>query len=139
MNMFLNNFADVREKQDRAILLHLVWLSFLYIGITFAVFKVRGKVPVEKDKLAIKDIGSLKVVLKSFRNLRGMLDGPIDLLFFSLVTSQRTSSTFVGFIKEYSFGLLRYLEMNLDCLLFFQLLQVKWLLKLFAILKGLFI
>ena len=78
---------------------------------TFAVFKVEGKVPVEKDILAIKDIGSLSVVLKSFRNLRGMLDDPIDLLFFSLIISQRTSSGFVGFIKkEYSFGLLRYLE-----------------------------
>ena len=32
---------------------------FLYIGIEFAVFKVEGKVPVEKDILAIKDIGSL--------------------------------------------------------------------------------
>ena len=76
----------------------------------FAVFKAEGKVPVEKDILAIKDIGSLSVVLKSFRNLRGMLDGPIDL-FFSLVISQRTSSAFVGFIKkEHSFGLLRSLE-----------------------------
>ena len=87
-----------------------MWSSFSYIGITFAVFKVEGKVPVKKDILAIKDIGSLSVVLKSFRNLRGMLDGPIDL-FFSLVISQRTSSAFVDFIKkEYSFGLLRYLE-----------------------------
>ena len=88
-----------------------MWSSFLYIGITFAVFKGEGKVPVEKDILAIKDIGSLIVVLKSFRNLKGMLDGLIDLLFFSLVISQRTSSAFVGFIKkEYSFGLLRYQE-----------------------------
>ena len=88
-----------------------MWSSFSYIGITFAVFKVEEKVPVKKDILAIKDIGSLSVVLKSFRNLRGMLDGPIDLLFFSLVISQRTSSAFVGFIKkDYLFGLLRYLE-----------------------------
>ena len=88
-----------------------MWSSFLYIGITFTVFKVEGKVPVEKDILAIEDIGSLIGVLKSFRNLRGTLDGPIDLLFFSLVISQRTSSAFVGFIKkDYLFGLLRYLE-----------------------------
>ena len=87
-----------------------MWSSFLYIGIIFAVFKVEGKVPVEKDILAIKDFGSLSVVLKSIRNLRGVLDGPIDLLLFSLVISQRTSSAFAGFIKkEYSFGLLRYL------------------------------
>ena len=91
-------------------MLHRVWSSFYYIGITFAVFKVEGKVPVEKDILAIKDIGSLSVVLKTFRNLSGMLDGPIDLLFFSLVISLRNSSAFVGFIKKYSFGLLRYLE-----------------------------
>ena len=87
-----------------------MWSSYLYIGITFTVFKVEGKVPVEKYILAIKNIGSLTVVLNSFRNLRGMLDGPIDLLFYSLVVSQRTSSVFNGFIKkEYSFGLLRYL------------------------------
>ena len=87
-----------------------MWSSYLYIGITFTVFKVEGKVPVEKYILVIKNIGSLTVVLNSFRNLRGMLDGPIDLLFYSLVVSQRTSSVFNGFIKkEYSFGLLRYL------------------------------
>ena len=68
-----------------------MWSSFLYVGITFAVFKVEGKDPVKKDILAIKDIGSLSVVLKS---LRGMLDCPTDLLFFSLVISQRTSSAF---------------------------------------------
>ena len=62
-----------------------MWSSFFYIGITYAVFKVEGKVPIEKDILAIKDIDSLSVVLKSFKNLRGMLDGPIDL-FFTLVT-----------------------------------------------------
>ena len=59
---------------------------------------MKGKVPVEKYILAIKDIGSLTVVLKSFRNLRGMVDGSVDLLFSSLVLSQRTSSVFVGFI-----------------------------------------
>ena len=81
--------------------------SFLYIGIKFAVFNVKGKIPVEKYILAIKDIGSLSVVLKSCRNLRGMLDGSIDLLFSSLVLSQRTSSVFVGFIKkDYSLGCL---------------------------------
>ena len=86
-------------------------MIFLFnIGITFVVFKVEGKVPVEKDILGIRDIGSLSGVSKSFKNLRGMLHDPIDL-FFSLVISQRTSSVFVGFInKEYSFGLLRYLE-----------------------------
>ena len=31
-------------------------ISFLKIGITFAVFKLVGKIPVENDKLAISDI-----------------------------------------------------------------------------------
>ena len=87
-----------------------MWSSFLYVGITFAVFKVKEKVPFKKDIIAIRDI-SVSVVLKSFRNLREMLDGPIDLLFFSSVISQKASSAFAGFLKkEYSFGLLRYLE-----------------------------
>ena len=38
-----------------------MWSSFLFIGITFAVFKVEGKGPIKKDILAIKDIGSLSV------------------------------------------------------------------------------
>ena len=111
MNKFLNNFADVREKRDRAIIItYSVIILFIYWNY-FAVFKVEGKVPVDKDILAIKDIGSLSVVTKSFRNLRGMLDGPNDLLFFSLAISQRNSSAFVGFIKkEYSFEFLRSLE-----------------------------
>ena len=50
--------------------------------------------------LASRDIGSLSDALKSFKNLRGMLHGLIDLLFFSLVISQRTSSEFVDFLKE---------------------------------------
>ena len=72
-------------------------ILFFYIGITFAVFKVEGKVPIEKDILAIKDIDSLSVVLKSFQNLRGMLDGPIDL-FFTLVTDNFLSICW--FFKE---------------------------------------
>ena len=74
-----------------------MWSSFFYIGITYAVFKVEGKVPIEKDILAIKDIDSLSVVLKSFKNLRGMLDGPIDL-FFTLVTDNFLSICW--FFKE---------------------------------------
>ena len=74
-----------------------MWSSFFYIGITYAVFKVEGKVPIEKDILAIKDIDSLSVVLKSFKNLRGMLDGPIDL-FFTLITDNFLSICW--FFKE---------------------------------------
>ena len=50
-----------------------MWSCFSNIGITFAVFKVERKIPVEKDLLAIRDVGSLSGVLKSFNNLRGML------------------------------------------------------------------
>ena len=42
-------------------LLHKVWSSFLKSGITFAVFRFVGKVPVENDKLAKRAIGSFKV------------------------------------------------------------------------------
>ena len=59
-------------------------MIFLFkYGITLDVFKVDGKVPVEKDILTIADIGSLSGVLKSFKNLRGMLPGPINLLFLA--------------------------------------------------------
>ena len=118
-----------------------MWSSFLNIGITFTVFKVEGKVPIKKDIVAIRDIGSLSGVLKRFKNLRGMLHGPIDSLFSSLAISQRTSPALVSFIKkEYSFGLFRYLEkFNFDFTRLssiFSAIEVKWLLKLFAFLVG---
>ena len=88
-------------------MLHTVSSSFLYIGITFAVFKVEGKVPIEKHILAIKDIGSLSVVLKSFRHLGGMLYGPIDFLFLAWLFHRELPQYFVGFIKkEYYLGCL---------------------------------
>ena len=65
--------------------------------MAFAVFKVEGKVSVRKDILAMGEIGSFSVVLKNFRNLRGMPDVPIDLFFFCFVISQRISSVFVFF------------------------------------------
>ena len=40
----------------------MVRWSFLNIGITFAIFKLLGKVPDENDKLAINDIGLLSAV-----------------------------------------------------------------------------
>lgn len=54
----------------------------------------------EEDILAIREIGSFRVVLKRSRNFRRMLDSPIDFLFFSLIILQRVSSAFVGFIKR---------------------------------------
>ena len=59
-------------------------------------FKLEGMVKFEKDALPIKDTGSLAVVLKSFRNLRGMLDGLVDLLFLRLLFDrERPQSLFV--------------------------------------------
>ena len=72
-----------------------------------------------------------------------MLDGLTDLLFFGLVILQRTSLVFFGFIKnDWSFRLLRYLILHLDFTRLssiFSAIEVQRLLKLFAILVGLFI
>ena len=38
------------------------WSFFLKIAITFAVFRLVGKIPVVNDKLAITDIGLLRGV-----------------------------------------------------------------------------
>ena len=72
----------------------MVWLSFLNIGITFAIFKLLRKVPDENDKLAMNDIGLLSAVWKNFRNLLGILEGPVDLLFFSSFITDSTLSLF---------------------------------------------
>ena len=85
--------------------------SFLNIGITFAIFKLSGKVPDENDRLAINDIGLLSAVCNNFRNLLGILEGPVDLLFFSSFITDNTSSLLVGDIKkELAFGFFRYSE-----------------------------
>lgn len=103
------------------------------MGITFAVFKVEGRVPVKKDILAIWNIGSLSVVLQNKRNARWLY------CFFGLLISQGTSSPFVGIIKkDCSFGLLRYLgklilSFTRSCCNF-SVIKVKWLLELLAIL-----
>ena len=51
----------------------------------------------EKDALSIKDTGSLTVVLKSFRNLRGMLDGLVDLLFLRLLFDRERPQSLLVF------------------------------------------
>ena len=89
-------------------LLQLMWSSFLKIGITFAVFKLPGKIPVENGKLAISDIVLLRGVWNSFRNLIEILEGPEDLSFFRFCISDRTSSLLVEVIKkELLFGLFK--------------------------------
>ena len=72
----------------------MVRLSFLKIGVTFANFKLLRKVPDENDKLAMNDIGLLSAVWKNFRNLLGILEGPVDLLFFSSFITDSTLSLF---------------------------------------------
>ena len=47
----------LESDETRRQLLKLVWSSFLKIRITFAVFRLTGKIPVENDRLAISDIG----------------------------------------------------------------------------------
>ena len=66
-------------------MLQRVWSSFWNIEITFAIFIVEGKFPVEKDILAIKDIVSEDVV---------------DLLFFRFFFSESHSPAFVGLINN---------------------------------------
>ena len=60
-------------------------------------FKLEGMVKFEKDALSIKDTGSLAVVLKSFRNLRGMLDGLVDLLFLRLLFGRERPQSLLVF------------------------------------------
>ena len=84
---------------------------FDYWNYTFAVFRAEGKFPVEKDVLAIKDVGLLSEVWNNFRNLLGMLEGPVDLLFFRFFISESTLSRFVGLIKyDCLHGFLKQLE-----------------------------
>ena len=59
-------------------MLHRLWSFVLKSGITFAVFRFLGKIPVENDKLAKRANGSLKMFRNSFQNLVGKLEGPVD-------------------------------------------------------------
>ena len=83
----------------------------LNIGITVEIFKLLGKVPDENDKLVINNIGLLSAGWKKFSNLLGMLEGSVDLLFFSSFITDNTLSLLVGDIKkELTFGFFRYSE-----------------------------
>ena len=83
----------------------------LNIGITVEIFKLLGKVPDENDKLVIDNIGLLNADWKNFSNLLGMLEGSVDLLFFSSFITDNTLSLLVGDIKkELTFGFFRYSE-----------------------------
>ena len=85
----------------------MVRSSFLNIGVTFAIFKLSGKLPVENDKFAISDIGLPRAVWNDFKNLLGILAGPIDLQLLDSFIMDSTSSLFVGDKKKESvFGCL---------------------------------
>ena len=88
-----------------------VWSSFLNIGITFATFKLSGKLPVENDKFLVSEIGLLRVGWRNnFKNLLGILAGPVDLLLLNYFITNNTLLLFVGNIKkELVFGLFIYL------------------------------
>ena len=89
----------------------MVQSSFLNIRSTLAIFKLLGKGPDENDKLTINDIGLLSAVWNNFRNLLEILEGPVDLLFFSSLITDTTSSLLVGDIKkELACGSYRYSE-----------------------------
>ena len=59
MDQFFIYFTNIRQERDRSIVLHIVWSSFLNIGIILAVFNVVGNVLDENDMLAIMTIGLL--------------------------------------------------------------------------------
>ena len=89
----------------------MVLSSFLNIGVTLAIFKLLVKVPDENGKLVINDISLLSAACNNFKNLLGMLEVPLDLLFFSSFITDNTSSLFVGDTKkESAFGFFRYAE-----------------------------
>ena len=54
--------------------------SFLWIGITLAVFKRVGKVPAVKERLNQSVSCSEMSFLSTFKTLLGILNGPVDLL-----------------------------------------------------------
>ena len=68
----------------------MVRLSFLNIGITFAIFKLSGKSLNGSDKSDIRDIDLLRAVWNNFKNLPGVLVGPVDLLFFNYFITDST-------------------------------------------------
>ena len=57
-------------------------LSFLCTGVTFAIFKVSGKIPVSNDKFTNSDNHIEKNCLKVLSKMTGMPKGPVDFLMF---------------------------------------------------------
>ena len=70
-----------------------------------------GTVPDKNGKLIVKYVGLLSAVSNNFRNLLGMLEGSLDLLYFSSFITDNTPSRLVGDIKKkLAFGFFRSSE-----------------------------
>ena len=76
--------------------------SFLWIGITLAVFKRVGKVPVVKERLNKSASCSEISFLSIFKTLLGILYGPADLLTSREERINLISSFFAGERKNVS-------------------------------------
>ena len=85
--------------------------SFLFnIGITFATFKLSGKLPVENGKNTISEIGLFRAVWSNFKELLGIQAGPVNLSLLNSFIMNSTLPLFIGDIKkELEFGIFRYL------------------------------
>ena len=98
-----------------------MWSSFLKSEITFTLFRFVGKIPDENDKLAKRSIGSPKVLRNSFKNLIGVLEGPVDLLFrfynggyFLFIRWSNEGRIFKGRnFEKWQFGLISFFSMLL--------------------------
>ena len=82
--------------------------SFLWIGITLAVFKRVGKVPVVKERLNKSVSCSEMSFLSIFKTLLGILYGPVDLLISreeiiilisSLLVGERKNESGFSFVR----------------------------------------
>ena len=76
--------------------------SFLWIGITLAVFKRVRKVPVVKERLNKSASCSEISFLSIFKTLLGILYGPVDLLILREERINLISSLLVGEMKNAS-------------------------------------
>ena len=76
--------------------------SFLWIGITLAVFKRVGKVSVVKERLNKSASCSEISFLRIFKTLLGILYGPVDLLISREERINLISSLLVGERKNVS-------------------------------------
>ena len=77
-------------------------VSFLWIGVTLAVFKGVGKVPVVKERLSKSASCSEMSFLSIFKTLLGILYGPVNLLISREERINLISSLLVGERKNVS-------------------------------------